>query len=67
MSQALLIILGIYLAGCYAYGIYLLIRLVMSKTIVHPTSRQEPTKLARAARVELEQEGIFQDEQRVAA
>ena len=61
MSQALLIILGIYLLACYAYGMVVLYRLWSTKTIVRPTSKLEPTELVKAAKEELE------DEQRVAA
>lgn len=62
MSQALLIILGIYLLACYAYGMFVLLRLWSTKTVVRPTSRLESTELVKAAKQELEQ-----DEQRVAA
>lgn len=62
MSQALLIILGIYLLACYAYGIAVLLRLWSTKTVIRPTSRLESTELVKAAKQELEQE-----EQRVAA
>ena len=61
MSQALLIILGVYLLACYAYGMVVLYRLWSTKTIVRPTSKLEPTELVKAAKEELE------DEQRVAA
>ena len=66
MSQALLIILGVYLVACYAYGMVLLVRLGTQRTIVRPTSRLEATELVRAAKAELEQ-GEFGDEQRIAA
>ena len=66
MSQVLLIILGVYLAACYAYGMYVLVRLVMTPTVTRPTSRMEPTELARAAKAELEQ-GEYGEEQRIAA
>ena len=66
MSQALLIILGVYLFACYAYGVLLLVRLGTQRMITRPTSRLEPTELVRAAKQELEQ-GEFGDEQRVAA
>ena len=62
MPQALLIILGIYLIGCYAYGVVLLFRLWSTKGVVRPTSMLEPRELVKAAKQELEQ-----DEQRVAA
>lgn len=62
MSQGLLIILGVYILACYAYGVVLLVRLWMQKTTVRPTSKLEPTELVKAAKQELEQE-----EQRVAA
>ena len=62
MSQALLIILGVYLLACYAYGMVLLVRLWSKKTAVRPTSKLEPVELVKAAKQELEQ-----DEQRVAA
>ncbi|MGB0767363.1 MAG: hypothetical protein ACPGYV_06605 [Phycisphaeraceae bacterium] len=44
----------------------LLVRLGTQRRIVRPTSRREPTELVRAARRELE-EGKLGDEQRVAA
>lgn len=66
MSQVLLIVLGVYLAACYGYGMYLLIRLGTTKSVIRPTSRQEPTELARAARQELEDNG-YEEEQRIAA
>ena len=62
MSQALLIILGLYLAGCYAYGMVVLYRLWSTRGIVRPTSKMEPKELIKAAKQELEQ-----DEQRIAA
>ncbi|MFK7790140.1 MAG: hypothetical protein AB8C95_11695 [Phycisphaeraceae bacterium] len=62
MSQALLIILGVYLLACYAYGMMVLVRLWTTKTVVRPTSKLEPTELVRAAQRELDQ-----DEQRAAA
>lgn len=62
MPQALLIILGIYLLACYAYGMVVFYRLWTSKAVVRPTSKLEPTELIRAAKQELEQ-----DEQRIAA
>ena len=61
MSQALLIILGVYLLACYAYGMVVLYRLWSTKTIIRPTSKLEPTELVKAAKQELE------DEQRIAA
>lgn len=66
MSQFLLIILGVYLFACYAYGMYVLVRIGTTRTIVRPTSRQEPTELIRNAKQELE-EADFSDEQRIAA
>lgn len=66
MSQALLVLLGLYLVACYGYGMVLLVRLGTQRRIVRPTSRREPTELVRAARRELE-EGKLGDEQRVAA
>ena len=62
MSQALLIILGIYLLACYAYGMVVLVRLWTQKTVIRPTSKLESTELVKAAKRELEQ-----DEQRIAA
>ena len=62
MSQVLLIILGVYLLACYAYGMLLLYRLWSTKTIVRSTSKLETTQLIQAAKQELEQ-----DEQRIAA
>lgn len=62
MSQALLIILGVYLLACYAYGMVVLVRLWTTRTIIRPTSKLEPTELVRAAKRELEQ-----DERRAAA
>lgn len=67
MSQALLIGLGLYLAGCYAYGMVLLLRLVVSPPLIRPTSRAEPTELCRVARAELELDGEVSDAQRIAA
>ena len=67
MSQVLLIVLGVYLTACYAYGVYLLVRLAMTRTVLRPTSRQEPTELARAARAELDQHLEPAGEQRIAA
>ena len=61
MPLALLIILGVYLLACYAYGMVVLYRLWSTKTIVRPTSKLEPTELVKAAKQELE------DEQRIAA
>jgi hypothetical protein len=62
MSPALLIILGVYLLACYAYGMVVLYRLWSKNTVVRPTSKLEPVELVKAAKQELEQ-----DEQRVAA
>jgi len=62
MSQALLIILGVYLAGCYAYGMAVLLRLWSTKGVARPTSKVEPKELIKAAKQELDQ-----DEQRIAA
>lgn len=62
MSQALLIILGVYLLACYAYGMVVLVRLWSTKTVLRPTSKLEAPELIRAAKQELEQ-----DEQRIAA
>lgn len=62
MPQALLIILGVYLLACYAYGMVVLFRLWSTKGIVRPTSKLEPRELVKAAKQELEQE-----EQRIAA
>ncbi len=62
MSQALLIILGIYLLACYAYGMVVLVRLWSTKTVIRPTSKLESTQLVQAAKQELER-----DEQRIAA
>lgn len=62
MSQALLIILGVYLLACYAYGMVVLVRLWTTKTVVRPTSKLEATQLVQAAKRELEQ-----GEQRIAA
>ena len=67
MSQVLLIVLGLYLAGCYAYGLYVLARLFMVRSVHRPTSRQEPKELARAARAELTEDGTLADDQRLAA
>ena len=67
MSQVLLIMLGVYLAACYAYGMYVLVRLAMTRTVLRPTSRQEPTELARVAREELAEQLEPQGEQRIAA
>ena len=66
MSQALLIVLGVYLFACYAYGVLLLVRLGTQRTVVRPTSRLESTELVRAAKEELER-GDYTEEQRVAA
>jgi len=65
MSQVLLIVLGVYLAVCYAYGMYVLVRLLMARTLTRPTSRLEPTELVRAAKAELEQREM--EEKRLAA
>jgi len=62
MPQALLIVLGVYLLACYAYGMAVLFRLWTTKRIVRPTSKMEPKQLVKAAKQELEQE-----EQRIAA
>ena len=62
MSQALLILLGLYLLACYAYGMVVLFRLWSTKTVVRPTSKLESPELIKAAKQELER-----DEQRVAA
>ena len=67
MSQVLLIALGVYLAACYAYGMYLAVRLLLTRTVLRPTSRREPTELAREARVQLEQDEGRIEEQRIAA
>lgn len=67
MSQVLLIILGIYLAACYAYGVYLLVRIGTTRTVIRPTSRMEPTELARAAREELGEAADLPEEKRIAA
>lgn len=62
MSQALLILLGLYLLACYAYGMVVLVRLWSQKTVIRPTSKLEATQLIKAAKQELDQE-----EQRIAA
>lgn len=66
MSSFLLIVLGVYLAACYLYGMYVVMRLLMVRTTIRATSRQEPTELIAAARAELER-NEFPDERRVAA
>jgi hypothetical protein len=67
MSKVLLIGLGVYLAACYLYGLFLLLRLVTTHTIARPTSRAEPTELCRAAREQLQMDDAVADEQRLAA
>lgn len=62
MSQALLIVLGVYLLACYAYGMVVLVRLWSQKTVVRPTSKLEAPELIRAAKQEMDQE-----DQRIAA
>jgi hypothetical protein len=67
MSKVLLIGLGVYLGACYLYGVYLLLRLMTTRTIARPTSRAEPTELCRAARAELQLDDAVEDAQRLAA
>ena len=67
MSNVLLIFLGIYLTGCYAYGMYLMVRLLRTPKTIRPTSRLETTELVSAARAELQQEASSEQEHRIAA
>lgn len=67
MSQVLLIVLGLYLAACYAYGVYLLVRVAKVPTILRPTSRREATDLVREAKAELQEQVDHPGEQRIAA
>lgn len=67
MSQVLLISLGVYLAACYAYGVYLVLRLLTTRTVTRPTSRAEPTELCRAARAELQLDDVATEHNRIAA
>lgn len=67
MPQVLLLLLGIYLVACYAYGVFTLVRLLTARKVVRPTSRREPTELARAAMAELDRDPAYADKQRVAA
>lgn len=53
MAPYLLIALGVYLAACYVYGIYVLFRLWRAKSVSRATSTLEPADLARAARIAL--------------
>lgn len=62
MSKALLLVLGVYLFACYAYGMLVLVRLWAKKRVTRPTSRLDSPELIKAAKCELEQ-----DEQRLAA
>lgn len=68
MSTVLLIVLGVYLAGCYAYGMYLMVRLLRTPKTIRPTARLETTELVNAARAELhQQDTAAAQETRVAA
>ena len=67
MSQVLLIGLGVYLALCYLYGMYVLMRLLTTRTLIRPTSMREPTELCRAARAELQLDEELPQKHRVAA
>jgi len=67
MSKVLLIGLGVYLGACYLYGVYMLLRLMTTRTIARPTSRAEPTELCRVAREQLQMDDAVADEQRLAA
>ena len=67
MSQVLLIGLGVYLAACYVLGMALLLRLLMTRTIIRPTSRAEPTELCRVARKELQLDDELPEQRRIAA
>jgi len=67
MSQVLLIVLGLYLAACYAYGVYLVARLATTRTVIRPTSRREATELVRAAKAELKEQLEHPGEHRIAA
>jgi hypothetical protein len=62
MSQALLIILGVYLLACYGYGMFVLYRLWSTKQVVRPVSKLDAPELVKAAKQELDQE-----KQRIAA
>lgn len=65
MAQVLLVVLGVYLAACYGYGMYLVLRLVMSPGAVRPTPMLESMELVRKAKRELEVD--FPEDQRIAA
>lgn len=69
MTQVLLIVLGVYLSACYAYGMYVLYRVAKTRTRHRPTSRLDATDLVRAARAELPDQGAVHEEEetRVAA
>lgn len=75
MLPALLAVLGLYLAACYAYGMYLLVRLARGRRvrqtfaglpprrIVRATARYEPGDLTNFA----EEEAEAYESQRLAA
>ena len=47
MMPTLLIVLGIYLAACYAYGMYLAIRLFTGRRLRHTAAGLPPRRVIR--------------------
>lgn len=47
MFQAMLIVLGLYLAGCYAYGMYLAVRLFTGHRLRHTATGSAPRRVVR--------------------
>lgn len=48
MLPTLLLVLGIYLAGCYCYGMYLVVRLVRGRRLKQTLAGQPPRRIVRA-------------------
>lgn len=47
MFQAMLIVLGVYLAACYAYGMYLAVRLFTGHRLRHTATGSSPRRVVR--------------------
>lgn len=48
MLPTLLVVLGLYLAGCYCYGMYLVVRLVRGRRVKQTLAGHPPRRIVRA-------------------
>lgn len=58
MLPTLLVVLGLYLVGCYCYGMYLVVRLIRGRRVKQTLAGHPPRRIVRAtARYEADQLG----------